>query len=105
MTNGLNDEIIEIELTLVENKKIKIKCPKKEALNLQKAAIMVREKVDEAKNKAKIIGVEKLSQIAALNIAYDLIKLQSKQLDMNQQLSDFVTKIEKKSIQNFHEQQ
>lgn len=101
MTNCANiDEIIEIELSLIENKTIKIKCPKKEAQNLQKAALIVKEKVNEAKSKIKVIGADKLSQIAALNIAYDLIKLQNQQIEMNQRLSDFVTKIESNNIQN-----
>lgn len=95
MTNCTNiDEIIEIELSLIENKKIKIKCPKKEAHNLQKAAVIVKEKVNEAKGKIKVVGADKLSQIAALNIAYELIKLQNQQTIMSQRLSDFVAKIE-----------
>lgn len=99
MTNTTitDNNIVEIELCLIENKKLNIKCNENEALALQESAALVRKKIAEVKNTIKFASADKLSQIAALNIAYELIQSHKKQEQMNQNIDNLIQKINNKN--------
>ena len=70
MTNStIENNIVEIEISLLDNKPLKIKCLKSEAISLQESAALVRSKISEVKKTIKFAGSDKLSQITALNMA------------------------------------
>lgn len=53
-----------------------IRCPETEVKILQQAARLLNEKMMEVKESGKVINIERIAIIAALNIAHQLLEIQ-----------------------------
>ena len=72
------DEVLTVKLL---DKELKLRCPQEKIAELQKAAYYLDNKMREIRDNSKVISHEKIAQMAALNISYDLLALQ-KQNDL-----------------------
>lgn len=54
-------------------KKYCIKCPPEKMLDLQEAALFLDKKMQEIRNSGKLVAIEKIAVIAALNVAHELL--------------------------------
>lgn len=69
-----------------------IRCPESDVPLLKEAALLLNEKMVEVKESGKVINIERIAIIAALNIAYELLNMQG-------QKQDHVTKINQRLVQ------
>jgi len=80
------------------NKEYRINCPTGEEESLIKSANYVEEKMREVRTSGKIVSLDRLAIMAALNIAHELVSLQ-------EQLENTVTNPTEQATQiNHHEQ-
>lgn len=61
------------------DKAYKIACPPSEADNLRRSAQYLDRKMREIRGSGKVIGLERIAVIAALNISHDLLNLRQQQ--------------------------
>jgi cell division protein ZapA len=98
MTNKPNAVAIHIL-----DKEYLISCPPGEEDALRQSAKHVDERMREVKNTGKIVGTDRLAVMTALNIAHELINMQSKPANIDQEslnkLDEIQTKIEQKVTQ------
>lgn len=82
----------------VLDKTYQIKCPSDMAQELQNAAIYVDQKMKEIRDSGKVVGLDRIAIITALNIAFDLLNAQhreSKAVDvMSDRIRDMAKRIE-----------
>lgn len=98
MTNKPNAVAIHIL-----DKEYLINCPPGEEDALRQSAKHVDERMREVKNTGKIVGTDRLAVMTALNIAHELISMQSRPANIDQEsldkLDELQEKIEKKVTQ------
>tara|TARA_R110001606_G_C15404643_1_gene654145 strand:- start:23542 stop:23847 length:306 start_codon:yes stop_codon:yes gene_type:complete len=82
-------------------KEYQVACPANEEAALISSAQMVHKNMEKIRNSGKIIGLDRIAVIAALNLAHELITLQNNQgsgiddinksiLQMKDRVSDFL---------------
>lgn len=75
-----NDKTLELELHILDKDYV-VGCAPDEEAFLREAAQLLDSKMREIRSKGKIVGIERIAVMAALNIAYDL--LQDKHLEVD----------------------
>ena len=63
------------------DKEYRISCPQDEEASLQKAAQLLNEKMKEIKSGGKVIGLERIAVMAALNMSYELLQTKDNQIE------------------------
>ena len=80
------------------DKPYRIKCPKESVTHLQEAALYLNRKMRDVRDAGKIVGIERVAIITALNIVHDLLaqkKQKTQYIDtLNQQIRTIQSKIE-----------
>lgn len=71
-------------------KEYQVACPEEEKDALLESARLVHQNMDQIRSSGKVVGVDRIAVMAALNIAHDLINLQQ---DDNQDLDKTNEKI------------
>lgn len=75
-----------------------IKCSESEALSLQRAAQFLEEKMINARDVGKVISIDRIAVIAALNIAHQFLNLENQSknqvTNIQQHLLDLQSKVE-----------
>lgn len=71
-------------------KEYQVACPEEEREALLESARLVHQNMDQIRSSGKVVGVDRIAVMAALNIAHDLINLQQ---DENQDLDKTYEKI------------
>lgn len=71
-------------------KEYQVACPEEEKEALLESARLVHQNMDQIRSSGKVVGVDRIAVMAALNIAHDLINLQQ---DENQDLDKTYEKI------------
>jgi cell division protein ZapA len=71
-------------------KEYQVACPEEEREALLESARLVHQNMDKIRSSGKVVGVDRIAVMAALNIAHDLINLQQ---DENQDLDKTNEKI------------
>ena len=83
-------------------KEYRISCPRDEEASLHKAAHYLNDKMKEIKAGGKVIGLERIAVMAALNISYEFLQLRDTQLENNtdaqQQIQDMMGKLDQALI-------
>ncbi|MET4696322.1 cell division protein ZapA [Endozoicomonas lisbonensis] len=80
------------------DKEYRISCPREEEAALHKAAHLLHDKMKEIKSGGKVIGLERIAVMAALNMSYELLRLKENQFENNtdaqQQIQDMMGKLD-----------
>ncbi|MCW7555846.1 cell division protein ZapA [Endozoicomonas gorgoniicola] len=80
------------------DKEYRISCPREEEASLQRAAHQLHDKMKEIKSGGKVIGLERIAVMAALNMSYELLQLKESQFENNtdaqQQIQDMMGKLD-----------
>jgi len=79
-TENSKEKSIPVSVSIMD-KEYKIACPKGEHESLLASAALLNDKMQEIQSKGKIIGLEKIAVMAAINIAHDLIRAQGQLVD------------------------
>ncbi|CAB1274546.1 cell division protein ZapA [Candidatus Nitrosacidococcus tergens] len=86
-----------IQITLqISGKSYQVTCSPNEKESLLIAAQYLNKKIEEIKRSNKVVGMERVAVIAALNIAYDLIKSNNQQTipyEVNERIQSLQTKV------------
>lgn len=80
---------IPVTVTIL-GKEYQVACPEEEKDALLESARLVHQNMDKIRSSGKVVGVDRIAVMAALNIAHDLINLQQ---DENQDLDKTNEKI------------
>lgn len=73
-----------------------IRCPESDVPLLQQAAVLLNEKMVEVKESGKVINIERIAIIAALNIAYELLNIQEQKHTQVDQINQRLVQLQDK---------
>ena len=81
------------------DKEYRVSCPPEEQEALQKAARYLNEKMRDIRAGGKVIGIERIAVMAALNLSYELMKNQdqaeTEQADTQTHINQLLGKLDK----------
>ena len=87
----MNQEPIGVAVRILD-KEYRIACGPDEQTGLRESARMLDQRMREIRQTGRVIGTDRIAVMAALNIAYELIKLQQGQVagqqDLDRRLTD-----------------
>ncbi|MGI9274421.1 MAG: cell division protein ZapA [Endozoicomonas sp.] len=72
------------------DKEYRVSCPREEEQALQEAAHYLNEQMREIRSAGKVIGVERIAVMAALNICYELLQSRHKSEDMSSNAQEHI---------------
>lgn len=78
------------------DKEYLVSCPENQQESLQKTARYLDIKMKEIRDSGKIVGVDRIAVMAALNITHDLLTNQSINQDLNQTIHTRIRNIQEK---------
>lgn len=94
----MSSDRISVTVQILE-KEYRFSCPEEESEALMSAARVVNRKMAEIRDSGKVIGVERIAVMAAINIAHELLNAKSTyggdKEQLNKQLASLQNKIEK----------
>lgn len=86
-----------VSITIL-GKDYNVSCPEEEEYNLRSAAQHLNKKTTEIRSKGKIIGMERIAVMAALNISHELLQrdteLRKLSADTDDQISHLLNKMD-----------
>lgn len=98
---SINDDNISVEIL---GKSYKVKCPIERVSELRNAAAYVDKEMRQIRDSGKVIGIERIAIITALNIAYKLLNSEvheNKEIDnMSKRIIDMQRRIEQALTQS-----
>ncbi len=98
---GINDDNISVEIL---GKSYSVKCPIERVSELRNAAAYVDKEMRQIRDSGKVIGIERIAIITALNIAYQLLNSEhqeNKDIDsMAKRIVDMQRRIEQALTQS-----
>ncbi|PHS26359.1 MAG: cell division protein ZapA [Methylophaga sp.] len=80
----------------ISGKDYQIACPEDEKPALIASAKMLSDNMEDIRATGKVVGLDRIAVMAALNIANDLIKLQNKQNDGSDDLDNKIMQMKNK---------
>jgi cell division protein ZapA len=84
------------------DKEYLVSCPEEEQDGLLKTARYLDSKMKEIRDSGKIVGVDRIAVMAALNITHDLLQNQSQNQDLNQVINSRIRTIQEKIERALH---
>ncbi|HFD92538.1 MAG TPA: cell division protein ZapA [Gammaproteobacteria bacterium] len=66
------------------DKEFRVSCPEEERAELQASARYLNQKMKEVRDTGKVIGMDRIAIMAALNIAHDLLRCQERLREYDQ---------------------
>ena len=78
------------------DKEFLISCPEEEEISLRSSAQYLDRKMQEVRDSGKIVGIERIAVMVALNITHDLLNNRELNQDINQSVSSCVQNIQEK---------
>ncbi len=98
---SISDDNISVEIL---GKSYKVKCPIERVSELRKAAAYVDKEMRQIRDSGKVIGIERIAIITALNISYQLLNSEQKEnkdIDsMSKRIFDMQKRIEQALTQS-----
>ncbi|MHB1948379.1 MAG: cell division protein ZapA [Gammaproteobacteria bacterium] len=87
------------EITIkILGKSYQIKCPEDEASALQEAAFYLEKKMRETRDTSKVLSIDRIAVITALNMAHQLLELETQAIEkahaIQQRLRDIQNKVD-----------
>ncbi len=93
----MTDQIVSTSIEIL-GKHYPIRCLESEVASLQQAAVYLNEKMHEVRDSGKVINLERIAIITALNMAYECLQMDKQKnhqlLKMNQRLALLYDKLE-----------
>ena len=93
----MSEESIKVTVQILDNE-YRVACPEAESDALQEAARYLNEKMQAIRDTGKVVSVERIAVMAALNITYELLgcKNETAELDTvaDQQVQNLLHKVE-----------
>lgn len=87
--------MIEEPITVsIIGKDYQISCPKEEQTALRASAELLNDKMLEIRGSGKVVGVDRIAVMAALNLAHDLLSFQTVQVHEDNEQDDLSARIE-----------
>ncbi len=81
----MNQDNVPVTITILE-KEYRIACPRSEKNALLAAAEYLARRMKEIRNSGKVVGMDRVAVLAALNITHELLSQQSLQHQLNNRL-------------------
>ena len=81
----MSQEPIAVAVRILD-KEYRVSCAPDEQAGLRESARMLDQRMREIRQSGRVIGVDRIAVMAALNIAYELIKIQHNQVQGEQDL-------------------
>lgn len=91
----MSDEERAISIHIL-GKEYLIACDEREQALLKNAATLLNDKMSEIKNSGKIIGSERITVLAALNIAYELLDYKKSKEDYSETMEEVMQRLKNK---------
>ena len=92
-----NSKSVPVTVKIMDNE-YRVACPMDEREALQAAAIYLSDKMREIRESGKILGVERVAVMAALNISHELLKSKKENIDLgdvtNSRVQQLLNKVE-----------
>lgn len=88
-TNGVDIQVL--------NKKFTVNCTEEERQGLESAVTYLNRKMADIKDNGNFIGIEKIAVMAALNLAYEVLNIESGDINIGeckQKISELQEKID-----------
>lgn len=71
-----------------------IACPEEERPALLQAAAFLNQKMQEIRDKGKVIGIDRIAVLAALNLAHELQELRAREAEIDRSLDALERKLD-----------
>jgi len=84
------------------DKEFLIACPEDEEISLRSSAQYLDKKMREIRDSGKVVGLDRIAVMAALNITHDLLTNKNQKDDINQSISSRVKNIQEKIESALH---
>jgi len=84
------------------DKEFLIACPEEEEISLRSSAQYLDRKMREVRDSGKIVGLERIAVMVALNITHDLLNNKDLNQDLNQSVNSRVKNIQEKVESALH---
>lgn len=84
------------------DKEYLISCPEEEQDGLLKTARYLDTKMKEIRDSGKIVGIDRIAVMAALNITHDLLQNKDQSQDLNQVINNRIHNIQEKIERALH---
>ncbi len=84
------------------DKEFLIACPEDEEISLRSSAQYLDKKMREIRDSGKVVGLDRIAVMAALNITHDLLTNKNQKDDINQSISSRVRNIQEKIESALH---
>ena len=92
-----NSKSVPVTVKIMDNE-YRVACPMDEREALQAAAVYLSDKMQEIRESGKILGVERVAVMAALNISHELLKSKKENIDLgdvtNNRVQQLLNKVE-----------
>ena len=95
----MSDETSTITVTILE-KDYQVSCPQDEVEALTASARFLDRKMDEIRTSGKVVGLDRIAVMAALNIANDLLQVRQSEQLFSGDVADRVKSLKEKLEQN-----
>jgi cell division protein ZapA len=86
----MTDKTVDITIELL-GKLYPVRCPQSEATSLHQAAAYLNQKMQEVQESGKVLGIDRIAVITALNIAHQFLSLE-------QQKNGYLNKINQRIV-------
>ncbi len=80
----------------IQGKEYRIACPPEEQEGLLASAKLLDQKMQEIRSSGKVIGLERIAVMAALNIAHELLRYKSEEATYNKTLGTGIRQLQDK---------
>jgi len=91
----LSKESIPININIMD-KEFLVSCPEDEEISLRSSAQYLDKKMREIRDSGKVVGLDRIAVMVALNITHDLLSNKNINSDINQTVSSRVKNIQEK---------
>lgn len=81
------------------DKSYQIKCPNDKVHELRDAAAYVDKKMREVRDSGKVVGLDRVAIIAALNVAHELFSIEKKENEHLEEMSTRIRDMQKRIIE------
>lgn len=97
----MSKESIPININIMD-KEFLVSCPEDEEISLRSSAQYLDKKMREIRDSGKVVGLDRIAVMVALNITHDLLSNKNINSDINQTVSSRVKNIQEKVEQALH---
>lgn len=85
----------DISITVL-GKKYNIRCPADKVSDLQESAVLLDKKMAEVRDNGKMVGVDRIAVIAALNLSHELLTYKNQKESYIQMMNDRIQALQEK---------